>query len=160
MKTTVISDEVRELATRIFAERMATAGPMTDRPVERLATDIIRKARAFCSAMEKAESGALDVAEPTGVQLADYCAPNLPPTSPFNLVSSRFGDLAFVQKVAAWLEKNTEPPYESDLKLAAWRKSLVEKANAEFKFHNRDNGAQWTMADINAARQIFPAYCE
>ena len=135
--------ELDSLAFDIFARRIA-AQPI-NRNAEHEALEAYRKAEAFITVRDSVRSGALVPAKLSGPQLCDCSAPNLKRTHPHNLVSQAFGDLAKVNRIKAWLDKNPTP--ESD------PSELVVKCNREFP------ELGWDLPAVNTARAVFPAYC-
>lgn len=120
---------------------------------EQVVIDSYRKAETFMSVRDKIRSGALDVAEPVGPQLADCCAPNLPRNHPHNLVAKLYtnrngtsipGDLKKVGRIYEWLKANPTP--ETD------QEQIVTRLAAQF------SELGWDLPTINTARAIFPAY--
>lgn len=147
------SSELDELAFEIYSKRVA-AHPVKGGG-ERDALDSYRKAEAFLAVRKRVRAGETKVKEPDGPELCDCCAPNLPRNHPHNLVAKVFtdrkgtkipGDLAKVNRIAAWLNKNPTP--ESD------PEELVSRINHEFP------ELDWTQTEINTARAVFPAYCK
>lgn len=145
--------ELDALAFEIYSKRVASH-PVR-RGGERDALDSYRKAEAFLAVRKKVRSGETKVKDDGLVELCDCCAPNLPRSHPHNLVAKVFtdrkgtqiqGDLAKVQRIAAWLYKNPTP--ESD------PEELVSRINREFPELN------WEQKEVNTARAVFPAYCK
>ncbi len=136
-------EEVDELAFQIFAQRMASLPGK--RGGEPEALDAFRQAEAFLAVRGRVRSGEAKKAAEEPV-LADCCAPNLRRTHPHNLVSQRLGDLAKVNRVKQWLDRNPTPERDAD--------ELAHRLNREFPDLN------WDLPTINVARAIFPAYCK
>lgn len=139
-KTTVAGDDRDDLAFQLFAARAAVLPP--GRAGERHAEDAYRAADAFLRV--KARAGALVAEKPAGPRLADASCPNQKPTHPLNLVSQRFGDLARVNRIKQWLDRNPTPEREPE--------ELTARLNREF-------GLDWDTPQVGLARQVFPAYC-
>lgn len=142
--------ELDDLAFKIYAQRVA-AGPVKGGG-EREAKTAYQRARAFLEVRDAVRSGALEVAAPAGPQLADCCAPNLPPTHPLNLVSQTYGDLAKVRRIHDWLEKNPTPEKDTEELVARFRRAFSDVS------WGKDHAE--ALATINTARAVFPAYCK
>lgn len=146
------TSDLDRLAFELFLHR---AGG-TRRASEREALVAYRQAEAFLAVQEKVKAGLLTPTEPDGPQLADCCCPNLPRTHPHNLVAKVHtdrkgvetpGDLAKVNRIKKWLDKNPTPEGEDE------QTYFINRLNREFS----DLG--WTVAQVGVARAIFPAYC-
>lgn len=141
-KTATAMDDLDDLAFQLFTAR-AAAHP-GQRTGERDAIQAYREAEAFLAVRKKLKAGELKATVPEGPQLADCSAPNQKRTHPHNLVSQRFGDLAKVNRIKQWLDRNPTPENEPE--------QLLQKLSHEFP----DLG--WDMPTVNVARAIFPAY--
>ena len=152
--TQPINRELDDLAFAIFKDRVAN--PFLSRAAEHEAVDSYRKAEAFLTVRAQVRSGELDHKEEES-PLSDACCPNLPATSPVNLVARLHtdrqgvetpGDVGKVTRIKQWLEKNPTPNEEDGAK------RLLHAFNREFR------GLSWELPDINTARAIFPAHAE
>lgn len=142
--------ELDQLAFEIFAQRVA--GLPANKGTRSHAIAAYRQATDFVAVRQAVKAGELSAKPPTGPQLADCCAPNLPATHPLNMVSARYeerkhgnatgrvvkGDLGKVQKIAQWLlEHPTATPDQFDI-----------------AFPNLN----WDGPQLNVARDVFPSY--
>lgn len=134
--------ELDELAFEIYSKRVAAS----NRSGEQLAVASYRDAEAFLAVRAKARNGSLESKTADESGLCEVSAPNLKRTHAHNLVSQRFGDLAKVNRIKVWLDRNPTP--ESD------EGELVAKLNREFP------ELSWDLPTVNTARAIFPAYCK
>lgn len=141
------TDELDDLAFRIYAERLA-AHP-SRRSGEAEAIDSYRQAEVFLGVRRRIKAGELKPA-PAGAAslLADCWAPNLPRTHPYNLVSQQQGDLTKVSRIKRFLDANPTP--END------PAPLIVKINRDFA----DLNLNWDLPTINLARAILPAHCQ
>jgi hypothetical protein len=121
---------VEQLATRLFADR--TARNPSGRATEATVLACYRDAETFMQTMAKIQAGELSPSTPAGPQLADASCPNLKPTHPLNMVSSRYGNLKRVQDLHAKLE--ADPKIETIDEL------------------------DWGKQEVLTAREVFPAY--
>src|SRR5688572_8723434 len=120
--------ELDNLAFEIFSKQPLKGA------AERDARDSYRRAEAFLAVQQQAQSGKLKPKEATtATELVDICCPNLPATSPFNLVAKVHtdrkgtqtrGDLAKVNQIANWLYKNPTPDDDAQ--------ELVDRLNHQF----------------------------
>lgn len=117
---------VEQLAFRLFADRTARSAA---RNPETVAVAAYRDAEAFLETMRKIKAGDLSPATPAGPQLADASCPNLKPTHPLNMVSSRYGNLKKVQELHA---KLTADPKIEELSELDWDKNAVQTAREVF----------------------------
>lgn len=132
--------ELDEIALQIYAQR-----PSASRiSGESDALDCYRRADAFMAVRAKVRKGELKAAKPTGPQLADCSAPNLRKNHPLNLVSSRYGDLARVSRIAQWLEAHPTPERDPEELVIA--------------FNREHGGLDWALPEISTARLVFPTY--
>ena len=145
--------ELDDLAFQLYSQRVS-AHPL-HRGGEKEVREAYVKAQTFLDVRARVHAGELATKEPTGPQLADCCAPNLPKTHPINLVAAAHtdrkgtahaGDLSRVAKINKFLNENPTPEKEPD--------ELVDKFARTFP----DLG--WDLAQIATARQTFPAYCK
>jgi hypothetical protein len=135
------ASEVDSLAFEIYSKRMAHPGPKRAASFEAL--EAFKQAEEFIAVRAQVKSGALKTEEPEGPQLAACYAPNLKRTSPYNLVSFKWGSIDRVNRVLSWLEKNPTLDDAED---------LVHRFNSQFP------ELGWTLAEVSVARTIFPAY--
>ena len=137
-----INPAVEDLAEK-YAIAAQSARPQLDPRQTAIAG--FRAAEAFLAVRDMHREGKLTTEKAKGPQLADCCSPNLPRTHPYNMVSSRFGNLDRVAKVKAWLDSHPNPESEQE--------QLIPDLNRAFP------EISWDLATINLARSIFPAYC-
>lgn len=136
--------ELDQFAFEIF--KQAVASSPASRGGEQQAMAAYRKAEAFMAIRDRVRSGDTKTVKPDGPALTDCFAPNLKRSHPHNLVSQKFGDLAKVNRISQFLDKNPTPENEPD--------ELVSKINREFP------ELSWDLPTINTARAILPAYCK
>lgn len=144
-------DDLDALAFQLFSDRAAASG----RGGEPEALDSYRKAENFIAVRRRVRAGELKSQAPTGPQLADCCAPNLPRTHPLNLVAAQYtdrrtgmtvaGDLAKVNRIKVWLDRNPTPEKDAE--------ELPGRLAKEFPDLN------WDLPTLNVARAVFPAHC-
>jgi len=134
--------ELDDFAFEIYKQAVATSP--VNRGGEQQARAAYAKAEAFIAVRDRVRAGELKAVKPDGPQLAECSAPKLRRTHPFNLVSSRFGDLKKVSLISKWLDSNPTPESEPE--------ELVTRINREFP------DLSWDLPAINTARVIFPEY--
>ena len=146
-----INQELETMAFDLYAKRVATLPP--GRNGERDVIESFARAEEFLAVRKKVRSGEVKAKGPTGPQLSDCCAPNLPRSHPINLVAQTFTDrkgsqvpcdLAKINRIAKFLAVNPTPEKDPD--------ELVVKLNREFP------ELGWTLPEINTARAIMHAY--
>lgn len=148
--------ELDDLAFKIFSQAVATAPGR--RGGEREALESYRLAEAFLAVRRKVKSGEAKPKPKDGPELASCSAPNLPRYHPHNLVARQVtlrvkgaptgtyqGDLAKVQKINEWLDRNPTPEQSPEELVPRLANAFPELA--------------WDLETINLARAIFPAYC-
>jgi hypothetical protein len=128
-KDTQTAASVEQLATRLFADR--TARNPSGRATEATVLACYRDAETFMQTMAKIQAGELSPVAPVGPQLADASCPNLKPTHPLNMISSRYGNLERVQQLHARLaaDPKIDELKEGDLD---WDKQAVITAREVF----------------------------
>ena len=141
--------ELDRIALSIFSATVS--GMPASRTGEMFAIRAYQHAESFLAVQKRVKSGGLKTKSEAQSALANCFAPNLPETHPLNLVSQKFGDLATIKKIHAWLEAHPVP----------------EKEPAQFvrEFKKAFPNLQWegptlgeTLANFNVAREVFPAY--
>jgi hypothetical protein len=126
-KDTQAAVGIEQLATRLFADR--TARNPSGRATEATVLACYRDAETFMQTIAKIQAGELSPAAPAGPQLADASCPNLKPTHPLNMVSSRYGNLKRVQDLHAKLAAD---PKIEELPDLDWGKQEVLTAREVF----------------------------
>ena len=143
--------ELERMAFELFKGRAS----ITRRGSEMDARLAFKQAEAFLDVQERIRAGELTVAEPEGPQLANCCCPNLPRSHPHNLVARLHtdrqgvetpGDLAKVNRIKKWLDKNPTPEDEDE------QRAFLNRFKREFS----DLG--WDVAQVGVARAVFPGY--
>ena len=145
--------ELESVALRIYVERVSQRSSAFG--VDQVAAACFREAEAFLRVRDKVRNKEFEPTRDTGTKLSEASAPNLSPLHPLNMVSQRFGDknLKRVREINEWLNKNATPDINPD--------DLIERFDKAFrdlnwKVHNKPGE---TLAVINTARAVFPAYC-
>lgn len=136
--------ELDDFAYGIFKEMVASSP--ASRGGEQQALAAYKKAEAFMAIRDRVRAGETKAVRQEGPALTDCFAPNLKRTHPHNLVSQKFGDLAKVNRISQFLDKNPTPEGDAD--------ELISKINREFP------ELSWDLPTINTARAILPAYCK
>lgn len=131
------SNEVDELAFRLYAERVA--GQPAQANGEASAAWAYRKAEDFVAVRERVKSGDTQVLAVS--RLADVSAPKLKRTHPHNIVSQRYAaENGGEQRVLALLKE-----------IHTW---LQQHPAADAQYDQLD----WDAATTNLARNIIPHY--
>lgn len=135
-----ISEELDELAFRLYAERISKSTAQVNG--EQLTGWAYRKAQEFISARDKIKAG--DKALTRESKLADASAPNLKKTHPLNLVSQRFAE-----------ENGGEDRVLNRIKDAlGWLRDHPRSDENPIAYEGMD----WDVPTTNLARTILPIY--
>lgn len=146
--------ELESVALRIYVERVSMRSASFGS--DQIAAASFRDAEAFLRIRDKVRNKELEPSSrEIGTQLSDASAPNLSPLHPLNLISKRFGDkdLRRVKQINEWLSKN-HPAQDAPIEEFVDR---FEKAFRDLPWKQATAGE--TLAVINTARAVFPAYC-
>ena len=117
-----------EIALELFKGRSRNGLP--SELARAVALSCYRDAKMFLQAREEIQSGTVDPFADDKNPLDQAFAPNLPKTSPWNLMSREYGSLQKVQSISRWLNDHPTATEYEDL--------------------------GWKPAEVRAARDLFP----